>query len=317
MMHEGGFATGGYNSCEGISGPMVAIAEGLDPSIDLIVTGHTHEPYVCNIADPAGNDRLVTSANQYGRAVTETNLTISRSTGDVDRDASFAENYLVLQGNEDPEVAALVDGWAALSDEAGATVVGSASEDITGDSSGDRGIETPMADLIADSILFGTDGVDEGEAEIAFMNVGGVRSSLPAGDITYADAYAVMPFGNLLVSIDMTGQDVKDVLEQQFVEDRSRQTLALGVSEGFSYTWDASQPVGSKVSGMELNGTPLVLGDTYRVATLSFLAEGGDQFTAFTNGTNLLGGPEDLANLVDYLEANNPVSAPEDRVSGL
>lgn len=317
LMHEGGFVTGGYNGCDGVSGPMVAIAEGLDPAIDLIVTGHTHEPYVCDIPDPAGNDRLVTSANQYGRAVTETDLTISRETGDVVRDQSVAQNRLVLQGNEDPEVAALVADWKSQSEVAGAEVVGSVAEDITGDSGGDRGIETPMANLVADSILYGTSAADAGGAEISFMNVGGVRASLAQGDVTYSEAYDVMPFGNLLVSVDMTGQDIKDVLEQQYTPGRSREYLALGVSEGFSYTWDDTQAQGSKVSGMELNGVALDLGETYRVSTLNFLQGGGDQFTAFTNGTNLLGGPEDLGNLVSYLTANPGLSAPGDRVDGL
>ena len=158
------------------------------------------------------------------------------------------------------------------------------------------------------------------------MNVGGVRASLlvdqisneeAAGEVTYQEAYNVMPFGNILVSIDMTGEQVKAVLEQQYDPERGRPYLALGVSEGFTYTWDDSQPQGSKVSDMQLDGVPLEMDQTYRVSTLNFLQQGGDSFTAFTEGTNLVGGPEDLANLVDYLRANPDLSAPEDRVSGL
>ncbi|MGI8949084.1 MAG: cell wall-binding repeat-containing protein [Ornithinimicrobium sp.] len=327
LLHEGGFVEGFYNGCDGISGPIVDIAEQLDPAIDMVVTGHTHEPYVCKIADPAGQPRLVTSANQYGRVVTETNLVLSRASGDVIRERTNAGNVLVTQDVvADPAMTDLIAKWADKSDEVAAEVVGTVAEDITGDSSTDRDMETPLADLIADSILFGTDGADEGGAQISFMNVGGVRAELlvnqitngeAAGEITYAEAFAVMPFGNILVSVDMTGQDIKDVLEQQFNPDRSRQQLALGVSEGFSYTWDAAAAQGSKVSGMELNGVPLDLGATYRVSTLNFLQEGGDDFTAFTRGTNLLGGPEDLANLVEYLQNNPGLTAPADRVDGL
>ena len=95
--------------------------------------------------------------------------------------------------------------------------------------------------------------------------------------------------------------------------------LALGVSEGFTYEWDATQPQGSRVvpGSMMLNGTPIDLAETYRVGTLSFLAQGGDSFTAFTQGTNLLGGPEDLQNLVDYLEVHPGLTAPDSRVAGL
>ncbi|CAN5445420.1 hypothetical protein BH23ACT6_BH23ACT6_16040 [soil metagenome] len=326
LLHEGGFQTGDYNQCEGISGPIVEIAEQLDSSIDMLVTGHTNGTYICDIADPAGSSRLVTSANQYGRVVTESDVVLSQDTGDVVREDTQADNNLVLQRVEDPEIDALITTWKTKSDEVAGEVVGTLDEDIVGSAGGDRGIETPLVDLIADSILWGTDGPDEGEAQISFMNVGGARADLlvdqitngeQPGEVTYAEAYAVMPFGNILVSIDMTGADIKDVLEQQFDPDRGRQYLALGVSEGFSYTWDDTQAQGSKVSDMELNGTALELDSTYRVSTLNFLAEGGDSFTAFTDGTNLLGGPGDFENLVDYMGANPGLTAPEDRVNGL
>jgi 5'-nucleotidase len=186
-----------------------------------------------------------------------------------------------------------------------------------------------MADLVADAILWGTAG-DKGGAQIAFMNVGGVREDLPmapkygegAGEVTFAEAYDVAPFGNLLNSLDLTGAQIEEVLEQQYqpiAARGSRPMLALGVSEGFTYEWDASQPQGSRVvpGSMILNGAPIDLAATYRVGTLSFLAQGGDSFSAFTQGTNLLGGPEDLANLVDYLEVHPGLTAPESRVAGL
>jgi len=326
LIHEGGVQTGQYNQCEGISGPIVDVVNGFDASIDMVVTGHTHQPYVCDLPDSNGDSRLVTSANQYGRVVTNSDLVLSQDTGDVVRKATSSNNVLVTQTLADPEMAALVTKWKDLGDEVGNEVVGTLAEDITGSAGGDRGIETPLADLIADSILFGTSGEDGGNAEMAFTNVGGIRANLlvapPSGteadgEITYAEAYSVLPFGNILVSIDMTGADIKDVLEQQFVEDRGRQQLALGVSEGFSYTWDAEAPVGSRVSDMQLNGVDIAADTTYRVATLNFLAEGGDSFTAFAKGTNLLGGPEDFENLVDFFEANPGLTAPADRVDGL
>ncbi len=326
LLHEGGYQTGGYSECEGVSGPIVEIAEGLDPEIDMVITGHTHQPYICDIPDPDGDSRLVTSANQYGRVVTESDVVLSQTSTDVVREDTAAVNNLVLQNVADPEIDALVTKWKNLGDVVGAEVVGTLAEDITGSAGGDRGIETPLANLIADSILYGTEGPDQGDAEISFTNVGGVRADLlvdqitngeQPGEITYAEAFTVLPFGNLLVSIDMTGADIKDVLEQQFDPNRGRQQLALGVSEGFTYSWDGDAAQGSKVSGMELNGVPLEDDATYRVSTLNFLAEGGDSFTAFTNGTNLLGGPGDFQNLVDFMGDNSPLEAPEDRVEGL
>ncbi|KGN34251.1 5'-nucleotidase [Knoellia sinensis KCTC 19936] len=330
LLHEGGNQSGTINDCNGISEPIAQIAAQMSPEIDQIITGHTHRAYICSLPDPAGNDRLVTSAHDYGRTVTETQLVIDRSTGDVDREASTAVNHLVARKTKDAGITQIIDKWNELAGPLKAQVVGTHTDDILGDSSGNRGIETPMADLVADAILWGTDGADEGGAQLALMNVGGVREDLPlapkytegSGEITFAEAFDVAPFNNLLVSLDLTGDQIRQVLEQQYqpvAQRGSRPMLALGVSEGFTYEWDASQPQGSRVvnGSMVLNGTPISPTQTYRVATLNFLADGGDLFTAFTQGTNRVGGPEDLANLVAYFQANPGLTAPASRVGGL
>jgi 5'-nucleotidase len=329
LLHEGGYQAGTINGCNGISAPIAQIAAQMDAEIDQIITGHTHQGYICSLPDPEGNPRLVTSAADYGRAVTETTLEIDRRTGEVDRTSAVAVNHLVDRSVADPEQTEIIAKWNALAGPLKATIVGSHTEDILGDSSGNRGIETPMADLVADAILWGTE-AEKGGAQIAFMNVGGVREDLPlapkygegAGEVTFAEAYDIAPFGNLLNSLDLTGAQIEEVLEQQYqpIPARgSRPMLALGVSEGFTYEWDATQPQGSRVvpGSMMLNGAPIDLAETYRVGTLSFLAQGGDSFTAFTQGTNLLGGPEDLQNLVDYLEVHPGLTAPDSRVAGL
>ncbi|MBD8024413.1 cell wall-binding repeat-containing protein [Microbacterium gallinarum] len=325
LLHEGGSQPGSYNGCDGISGPIVAIAEGLDPAIDMMVTGHTHMPYICNVPDPDGNSRYVTSANQYGRVVTDTSLVLSQSTGDVVRDRVTSENNLVLRAAADPGATAIIDKWSALSDVVGGEVVGTIAEDITGDSSGDRGIETPLGNLVADALLAGTSAPEDGGAQISFMNIGGIRANLQfgaqshseqPGEITYAEAFAVAPFGSILVTLDLTGQQIKDVLEQQYIPTRGRQFLHLATSGGLTYSWDKSAPQGQQISDLVFNGAPLDLAATYRVSTLNFLAEGGDSFTAFTDGTNLVGGPEDLANLVAFFAANPGLAAPAtDRVN--
>jgi 5'-nucleotidase len=330
LLHEGGVNAGNYQQCVGVSDPILTIAKTMTPEVDAIITGHTHQPYVCHIPDPAGNPRLVTSAASYGQVVTETDLVINTRSGEVMRDRSTATNHLVSRAvAKDAAQTAIIAKWNALSGALGNRVVGSNDEDILGDSNGNRGIETPMGDLVADSILWGTKAPANGGAQIAFMNIGGVRASLryaPSGlegpgQITYKEAYAVAPFGNLLTTMDLTGQQIVNVLEQQFIPGRStgRDALALGVSNGFSYTWDASRPAGSRVvpGSLTLNGAPMSLTATYRVATINFLANGGDDFKAFTAGTNLLGGSEDLGNLVAYFEANPHLKSPADRVSGL
>ena len=332
LIHEGGYQTGEFGQCLGISEPIYGIASKMSPEIDMIISGHTHQPYVCSIPDPAGKPRLVTSAADYGRAITETSLVIDRRTGDVDRAKTTAVNHLnVRTVAPDPKQTAIIAKWTALAGPIKNTVVGSHVEDILGDASGNRGIETPMGAVVADSILWGTAGPAKGNAQISFMNIGGVRSSLRLspptgtegiGQITYQEAYNIAPFGNLLVTMDMTGDQIRQVLEQQYqpVPARgSRPMLALAVSEGFSYTWDVLAPQGSRVvpGSMKLNGVPLDLAATYRVGTLNFLADGGDLFTAFTQGKNRLGGPEDLANLVEYFKNHPGLKSPVSRIDGL
>ncbi|OPZ56061.1 MAG: Endonuclease YhcR precursor [bacterium ADurb.BinA028] len=329
LIHEGGVNPSGINSCTGVSNPILAIAQGITHDVDAIITGHTHEPYICQIPDAGGVPRLVTSAASYGQVVTETTLVVDKATGEVDRSASVAENHLVLRSiGKDPAETAVIAKWNTLAAPMAARIVGSHVEDILGDSNGNRGIETPMADLVADAWLYGTASAANGGAQIAFQNVGGTRASFRVnstpngeqpGQITYAEAYAVVPFSNVMVTIDLTGDQLRQALEQQFVPTRGRQYLALGVSAGFSYAWDALAPQGSKVvpGSMTLNGVPMLPTATYRVALPNFLADGGDDFLAFKAGTNRLGGGEDLAMLVSYLQSHPGLTAPGSRVDGL
>ncbi|HRC40930.1 MAG: bifunctional metallophosphatase/5'-nucleotidase [Nostocoides sp.] len=331
LIHEGGQqtpTTSPYNGCVGFTGPMATMAPRFSALVDVVVTGHTHQPYVCTLPDPQGRPRLVTSAASYGQMVTETYFNINSVTKDINRNSFVSNNVVVDRASvPDPAETAVLDKWRALAGPLAGRVVGTVATDVTGDSGGNRGIETPMGDLIADAIKWGT---QSGGTQIAFMNIGGVRASFlvnqisngeAAGEITYTEAYNVAPFGNLLVSMDMTGQQIKDTLEQQYVVGRpgGRDALALGVSDGFTYTWDATQPQGSRVvpGTMMLNGAAMDMSATYRVGTINFLANGGDSFTGFTAGTNLLGGKEDLENLVDFLGAHPGVTPPADRVSGL
>jgi extracellular elastinolytic metalloproteinase len=346
LLHEGGLQSGTYNDCAGPSGAIMDIAEQITPEVDMLVTGHTHQPYVCTIDDSAGNPRFVTSAASFGQVLTETHLIIDRATREVIRPESTSANHLVVRTvPPDPGETSIVDFWKALSEPLAAQVVGTleAGTDITGDASTCRCEETPMVDLVADAILEGTQAPADGGAEIALMNTGGVRASLrydainngeDPGEITYAESYNVAPFNNILVTLDLTGAQIEAVLNQQFqrVSARgSRPMLSLGVSAGFSYewAWDGDVPApntqpgvgttgGHVVPGsMQLDGVPIEPGQTYRVATLNFLAEGGDLFTGFAAGTNRLGGPEDLPNLVDYFGAHPGLTPPADRITGL
>jgi len=328
LLHEGGYQTGGLSECKEASGPIVEMAGTMSADIDALITGHTHQPYICSIPDPAGKPRLVTSAASYGQVVTETNLVIDRRTGDVNRAATRARNILVEHSVFTPDAAQseIIAKWNVLAAPLKGLVIGNHLQPITGDANSNRAIETPMANLVADAILDNTTSLG---AQVALMNVGGVRASLNKisygeadGEITYAEAFDIAPFGNVYVALDLTGAQLKQVLEQQYqpVPARgSRPMLAMGVSDGFSYTWDATKPQGSRVvpGSMKLNNVAIGDTETVRVGTLNFLADGGDLFTAFKSGTNVVGGIGDLEGLVAYFKTHPDLTLLGDRIAGL
>ncbi len=329
LLHEGGLQTGTYQQCTGISGPIVDIAKNLSPSIDLVVTGHTHQPYVCNIPDPAGQPRMVTSASSLGRVVTETTLTLDRRTGDVRRNKTTSTNHLVTRTQTpDPVQTEIISRWNAASAPIANEVVGSITADLT--RSPNRDTESTMANVIADAQLAATSAPGNGGAQIALMNPGGVRADLTydqisggeqPGQVTYGEAFVVQPFGNLLVTMDLTGAQLHDLLEQQAVLGRpgGRDVLIFGVSQGFAFTYNPAGAFGDRIdpASISLNGTVIDPAATYRIVTNNFLADGGDAFTVFRQGTNRVGGGDDLEALTDYLGANSPVSPPAERIIGI
>ena len=338
LLHEGGSQTpppGDVDACVGISGPIVAINDALDPEIDAIITGHTHLPYNCRLADPAGKDRIVTSAYSYGRVVSEVNLVLSKRTHDVIRKASTATNHVVDQSKltPDPALTAVIAKWQPLYDAAGTTPVGSITADINrgGVGGSDRGVESAAGNLVADAQLWST---SSSGAQVAFMNPGGLRSDLtyaqsqtpPEGDgvITFGEAFTFQPFGNTLVTYPMTGAQIISVLEEQCQPlGSSRPFLHLGVSEGFTYDLSRTIVAGDctsvAVSNVKLNGVALDPGASYHVTVNNFLADGGDNFTTFgTISAPRLDGGNDLQAFVNYLGAYSPVAPPStDRVNEL
>lgn len=151
---------------------------------------------------------------------------------------------------------------------------------------------------------------------MAFMNPGGLRADLtyaPDGVVTYKEAAIVQPFANTLMTMTLTGAQIRSVLEEQWQpEGASRPRLALGISKGLAYTYVVDAPRGSHIVGITFNGAPLDETASYRVAVNSFLATGGDNFATFTQGTNRSdSGQVDLQAAVDYFAANSPVAPPE------
>jgi 5'-nucleotidase len=335
LLHEGGSQTpppGDVDACVGISGPIVAINDALDPEIDAMITGHTHLPYNCLLEDSDGEPRIVTSAYSYGRVVSEVNLVLDKRTKDVRRDLSSATNHSVIQADlsPDPALSAVIEKWQPLFDEAGNTPVGTISADITRGGvppGSDRGVESAAGNLVADAQFWAT---SANGADVAFMNPGGVRSDLTYADsagegdgvVTYGEAFTFQPFGNTLVTYEMTGAEIISVLEEQCQPaGSSRPFLHLGVSVGFTYdlatTIVAGDCTSVTVSNIKLNGVDLNPAGAYNVTVNSFLADGGDNFDTFGAVTSpRLDGGLDLEALSNYLGTFGPVDPPStDRVN--
>jgi 5'-nucleotidase len=324
LIHEGGEQKGATasnpNGCDTLTGPIVDINNRVSDQVDLIVSAHTHSAYNCLLPVPDGTDRLVTSAGYYGRLVSDIRLMLKPQTGDVDRTATYqATNVPVSRiGTGDTRVKSIVDYWVARSAEPKSRVAGMASADILRARNTAtppaivRDRESSLGNLIAQAQL---DGMRPayGNPVVAFMNPGGLRDDIVAGEVTYGELFAVQPFGNNVNALTMTGADIKRLLEQQFPIPGVRSTqLWLGTSVGFSYRYDPARAVNDRIDAcsITLNGVRVDPATTYRVVANSFLTAGGDDFSAFRNGTDLASGPIDVESSFTYFQKNSPVAPP-------
>ncbi|MEU8571503.1 bifunctional metallophosphatase/5'-nucleotidase [Streptomyces pathocidini] len=337
LIHEGGApASTAYNyDCDspgpgdGISGPVTAIAKGITPKVDALVTGHTHQAYVCTVPDPSGRPRMVTSASSYGKLYTDTTLTYDRRTRDIVRTKVASANHVVRRDQpRAADMTSLIERWNALAAPIANRPVGYIAADIPG--RGAAAPESPLGDLIADAQLAAMAPEGRGGAQLALMNPGGIRSDLvhrasgSEGDgvVTYGEAFTVQPFTNMTTALDLTGAQLITALRQQVSGANEASPKILQVSEGFTYTLDLAKSGAERVvaDSVKLNGEPIDPARTYRIAMNEFLAGGGDGFGVFKEGGNKLVGESDLDALTAYFAAHSaadrPLAAPEaDRIT--
>ena len=322
------------------------IARRLDPAIKVVVSGHTHAEYNCVVdrdgiadSDPS-DDLLITSASSFGRAISDIALTIDDVTGQLV--AATAVNSRVARtgvGDDDGVPATLdqakivaqyANSISAIENRLIGEITGAmpnigATLPTTGGAGQPPAIggEKPAGDLIADAQLAATTAAPN-SAVIALMNSGGVRdpgftfpsSAAGEGDgrVTYGEAFTVQPFGNSLVTITLTGAQLKDVLEQQFAGCFGQTTTRiLQPSLTFSYELladpNASGSIdagdcGLRIYNMKVNGVAVQPADTIRVTINNFLATGGDGFSRLVLGTNAIGGAQDIDALESYMLAS-------------
>jgi 5'-nucleotidase len=320
VVHEGGVqaSPAPYNGCVGLSGAITGILERLDDEVDVVISGHTHQPYNCVI-----DNKIVTSAFSFGRLVTKIDLTIDRTTGEVTM--MTADNKIVTRDvAKAPFVTALIDKYNAIAAPLSNRVIGSITAAIT--RTANTAGESALGDVIADGQLAATSDPSLGGAVVAFMNPGGIRADLtypssPAGEgdgnVTYGEMFTVQPFGNSMVTMTLTGAQIERLLEEQFAGCTLATSRILQVSTGFTYNWSASGGVCDKVdpATIMLNGVVLDPAASYRVTVNSFLADGGDSFPILLQGTNRLGGAVDTDAFEAYFVANSPVApGPQNRI---
>jgi 5'-nucleotidase len=303
LIHEGGVPAGDYNECPGISGPIVDIVKKFDRAVDVVVSGHTHRAYVCEI-----DGRLVTSGDKYGTLVTAIDLKLDRVTRDVV--SAKADNTIVRTATlaRNAGQTALLEAYDKVAAPIANRPAGSVTETLS--RVPNNAGESPLGDIIADAQLAATSSATNGGAVIAFTNPGGVRTDITRkedGAVTYADLFASQPFRNQLVTLTLTGKQIKDMLEQQW-RDPKRPRI-LQVSKGFGYAWDGSKGDGERVPSerMSLNGQTIDPAANYRVTVNNFLSVGGDGFTVLTQGTAPQTGIYDIDALHAYFGANSPI----------
>jgi len=341
--HAGSDVTSSYSDAVASGGAEFAKMAQLSPNVDVVFNGHTHQKYVFDQPVTGGDlpTRPMLQTGSYGDNVGQVVLTFDKDTGKVTAydarnvarvttsDADLISQYPALQ-----QVKNTVDAALANAKVVGNKPIGKISADITtaftggsyqggkytGGTRDDRASESTLGDLVANALREAIP-VDQGKADLGIVNPGGLRDELyfagkPAdnpentdGVVTYAEANSVLPFVNNIWLVQLTGAQLKAVLEQQWQPAGSqRPFLALGLSDNVQVTTKAGNPVGKRITNVYVDGAPLDAKKTYTVSTFSFLGTGGDNFTAFTQGKSKDTGLVDRDLWIDYLKAKGTIS---------
>ena len=349
LIHEGGATTAttiNDKSCPNFSGPIVSIANALSSDVDVVISGHTHQEYVCTV-----NGKLLTSTGFYGSVLTSIDLTVSNKTGvksvvanniPVVNDTNKTLPSGLVALSKDTAMESIVQNYVTKAAAVKDLPVGTITADIMrallsgSTTSRDETAEGAMGDVMSDFMYAGVP-----KADFAITNPGGVRSDLiysaaKGGVVTYGDLLTVAPFGNDLVTVDLTGAQIIRLLEQQWealnCAAKSGPTTLnscgrmLQVSSQLSYSWDFSKPAGAAdgqgarvvINTVKIGGVAIDLAKTYRIATVFFLGQGGDNFTVMQAGKNYIAtGYKDIDAFVAYMKANPKLAPPSKRITRL
>ena len=292
VVHEGGEAD--KSDPKKINGAIVELAEKLDPAVDAIVSGHSHKEYATTIAG-----KQVVQAGNYAKALGVISLDVDRTTGDV-----VAASSRLVRNDEtgiapDPLVNTMVTRFQAIVKPRTSKVITKIDAPLTRTPSNSG--ETTLGSVIADAQRAFA------KTDVALMNPGGVRQDLPtAGNITWGDLFGVQPFGNIVTKLEITGADLRAALEQQFNDKGEAKVLQIS---GMTVHMDLTKPIGQRIVSVTMaDGSPLDPAKTYSVAANSFIADGGDGFTALKKAKKKTEVGDDLSALVQYMAHGGKVA---------
>lgn len=298
MLHQGGSQTAytGWTDTTraGPSADIVNLIAGLDNDVDIVCTAHSHGFTNAMVRNQNGRPMLVTQAYAKGTAIADIEATIDNTTGDiVSKRARIVTTYGDAGSglNTNPAVTSYIENCKKKVEPLTNRIISSSTGSITRDQSAAG--ESALGDLIADAqrIVMNTD--------FSFMNPGGIRADLNAGDITWGELYTIQPFNNYMVTMQLTGKQIYALLNQQWLGQPYARMLQIS---GLTYTWDSTRPVGDRIVEIRKDGIAIDTAAYYSVATNNFLSDGGDNFTTFRNGNVKISGPIDLDVLVQYIQ---------------
>jgi 5'-nucleotidase len=318
LLHKGDdSAPGGPDACNLTTSAARRIAEQASSKVDAVFTAGGNRQHNCTVTDPAGYPRAFMQGASNGRGVSVIDVVVDRATKDVLRDRTSSFNQIVTHDiAPDRPTADLVESAKAQVALIAQNIVGSISSDIVRDRV--AGGESALGNLIADAQLAATTSAG---AQLALTNPGGIRADLnmapvdtesKPGLVDYGEVFAAQPFANPLRVLTLTGAQLKAVLEQQFGTrgDGTVRREVLAPSATVHYVIDHAAPVGFKVADLAVGGVPVADDAVYRVAVNSFLASGGDGFTAFKDGRDVVDAGNDTDALTRYLVTRSPVAPP-------
>lgn len=309
LIHEGGHTKEPFHQidCSQLKGPIVGIVGKLDPAIRVIVSGHSHTGYQCKV-----DGRLVTQADMGGHLLTRIKLNVDPATKQL-LDVTVKNEVINPDAYPaEPKMTAFLANVRARSSAVLGKPVATLGVPTIVRKSAKSG-ESPLGDLITDAIVAATQAQG---VQVGFMNNGGIRKDLESGPgmvATFGNVQAVLPFGNTLVAMDLTGAQLKALLEQQWTKPDSDGGSVLQVSSNLTYRWDSTRPPGQRIvaGSVKINGVPVEDSKSYRVVANNFLAEGGDTFTIFGKGTRRIDtGIRDLDAMLAYLARHDKAGVP-------